>query len=376
MTLVLCGLLGSGLGLLAGFIPGFGLEILFILLPGIGLQSANLEWLIGLIAFGAFMQTSRLISMWVNPLARFDQLYLSESFQIKRAEEVGQGLMDSLEHYREGLILGTGVGLALAVAPPLLYEFPLILLLSILGVPILWWAYLQRIERKFENAVMAAIAAAIGVLFSRSGLNMAFFFVAFFNAPLAALQIQSPSHKPKAKEVRPQPRGRMLLGVLLSNYLMGWPTSVFGRIVHGQKEAHPSEAGLIMGFEFPVMLGTFLGGGLSRGDISEAIQMPRLDNPFLSAALVGIGLLALSLSLQLAPMITQMSLSFSLNTKWIGVLPVLVISGMAFNNSPQGFLILFSLGMGYHLAAKSLGIERETSLACISWLPILKNLGV
>jgi hypothetical protein len=375
MLLAICAFLGASVGILVGFIPGFGIEILFIMMPGLGLGPANLEWLVALIAFGAFMQTSKLISMWVNPLARFDQLYLSDSFRVKKAEELGKGLVDSLDHYRQGLVLGTGVGIAIAVAPPFLYEFPLILTLSILGVPLLWWSYVQRVERKFENATMIVISAAVGILFSRSGLNMAFFFVAFFNAPLALLQVLSPFHKTH-RPVKEEPRGRVLIGVLLSNYLMGWPTSVFGRIVHGNTEAHPSEAGLVMGFEFPVMLGTFLGGGLSRGDISEAIQMPRLDSPLLSASLVGLGILLLTLSLQLAPRITAMAIGFNLNVPWVGIIPVIGVSALAFNNSPQGFVILFSLGMGYHIAARILGIERETSLACISWLPILKNLGL
>lgn len=380
MSYLLSSFIGALVGITLGFIPGLGLEILFLVLPGLGIKPTSIEWLIGLLALSAFMQTSQLISLKINPLARFDLMYMTESLQIRRAESLGRNLKQSLITYREGMVIGTLVSLTSLVVPQIFYQFPFILTLSLIGVPLLWAFYISRIEKKVENVVMGIISALIGLMFSVSGLSMPLFFVAFFNAPLTLMDLignslkkdQPPTQKPCQWEA--EPNLSILIGAGLSSYLMGWPTSVFGRALHQDREPHPQEASLLLGFEYPVMLGMFIVGGLSRGDISEMVNLPSFDSPLIPLGLIGIGTLFLYLSLQLSPWIVQGALSVGLKTQRIGALPVAFVSVVALLNSPKGFLILFPLGLGYHLAAQLLGIRKETSLACVSWLPILKNL--
>lgn len=380
MSYLLSSFLGALVGVTLGFIPGLGLEILFLVLPGLGIKPTSIEWLIGLLALSAFMQTSQLISLKINPLARFDLMYMTESLQIRRVEKTGKELKETLITYRDGMVIGTLVSLASLVVPRAFYQFPFILTLSLIGVPLLWVFYISRIEKKVENFVMGTISALIGLMFSVSGLSMPLFFVAFFNAPLTLIDLignalkkdQPQTQKPYQGET--EPNLSILIGAGLSSYLMGWPTSIFGRALHQDREPHPQEASLLLGFEYPVMLGMFIVGGLSRGDISEMIDLPSFDNPLVPLGLISIGTLFLYLSLQLSPWIVQGALKARLKTRGIGALPVLAISGAAYVSSPRGFLLIFSLGLGYHLAANLLGIRKETSLACISWLPILKNL--
>lgn len=375
MSYLLSSFIGALVGMTLGFVPGLGLEILFLALPGLGIKPASIEWLVGLLALSAFMQTSQLISFQVNPLARFDLMYMAESLQIQRAENVGRELKQNLKVYQDGMILGTLVSIASLAVPRAFYQFPSINSLSLIGVPILWAFYISRIEKKVENALMGVISAWIGVLFSLSGLTMPLFFVAFFNAPLSLLDLfPRPSTQTPTSMSEDGPDISILIGAGLSHYLMGWPTSIFGRALHQDRDPHPQEASLLLGFEYPVMLGMFIIGGLSRGDISEMVELPSFDNPLIPMGLVGIGILFLYLSLQLSPNLAQVALKVGLKTRGVGALPVLLISGVAFLSSPKGFLVLFPLGLGYHIAARILGIRKETSLACISWLPILKNL--
>jgi len=377
MSYLLSSFLGALVGVTLGFIPGLGLEILFLVLPGLGIKPTSIEWLIGLSALSAFMQTSQLISLKINPLARFDLMYMTESLQIRRVEKTGKELKETLITYRDGMVIGTLVSLASLVVPRAFYQFPFILTLSLIGVPLLWVFYISRIEKKVENFVMGTISALIGLMFSVSGLSMPLFFVAFFNAPLSLIDLFTDSVRPNQPTrllEETEPNLSILIGAGLSSYLMGWPTSIFGRALHQDREPHPQEASLLLGFEYPVMLGMFIVGGLSRGDISEMVDLPSFDNPLVPLGLISIGILFLYLSLQLSPWIVQGALKARLKTRGIGALPVLAISGAAYVSSPRGFLLIFSLGLGYHLAANLLGIRKETSLACISWLPILKNL--
>lgn len=372
MSYLLSSLLGALVGCLLGFIPGLGLEILFLALPILGIEPTNIEWLVGLLALSAFMQTSQFVSLQVNPLARFDLMYMADSLQIKKAENVGRELKQNIKIYRDGLIIGTLASMASLAIPHAFYKFPFILTLSLIGVPLLWAVYISRIEKKVENILMGGISAWIGILFSLSGLSMPLFFVAFFNAPLSLIDL----FYPQASTSSPTEDSAdllVLVGAGLSQYLMGWPKSIFGRAVHQDREPHPQEASLLLGFEYPVMLGMLI-RGLSRSDVSEMVSVPQFDNLVAGVGLISIGILFLYLSLQLSPLLAQGALKIGLKTRGIGILPVLLISGIAYLSSPQGFMILFPLGLGYHTAARSLGVRKETSLACISWLPILKNL--